>query len=116
MAVAAQDIALTALSITDHVELALYVDFPANSTYKSPIPPPIPRKTRRVTMARASDPIDRFGRFLAQSEHSPLTVKSYRGDLEGFQTHSFRPSVRAGNLRRTDRSSSHPTINKDCAP
>ncbi len=28
-------------------------------------------------MARASDPIDRFGRFLAQSEHSPLTIKNY---------------------------------------
>jgi len=35
-------------------------------------------------MVRASDPIDRFGRFLAQSEHSPLTVKNYRGDLEAF--------------------------------
>jgi site-specific recombinase XerD len=35
-------------------------------------------------MARASDRIDRFGRFLAQSEHSPLTVKNYRGDLKAF--------------------------------
>ena len=35
-------------------------------------------------MARASDPIDRFGRFLAQSEHSPLTIKNYRSDLAAF--------------------------------
>jgi hypothetical protein len=35
-------------------------------------------------MARASDPIDRFGRFLAQSEHSPLTIKNYRSDLDAF--------------------------------
>jgi hypothetical protein len=32
-------------------------------------------------MARASDPIDRFARFLAQSEHSPATIKNYRSNL-----------------------------------
>ena len=32
-------------------------------------------------MARASDPI---ARFLAQSEHSPLTIKNYRSDLAAF--------------------------------
>lgn len=37
-------------------------------------------------MARASDPIDRFTRFLAQSEHSPLTIKNYRSDLDAFAT------------------------------
>jgi hypothetical protein len=35
-------------------------------------------------MARASDPIARFARFLAQSEHSPLTIKNYRSDLDAF--------------------------------
>jgi site-specific recombinase XerC len=35
-------------------------------------------------MARACDPIDRFGRFLTQSEHSPLTIKNYRSDLDAF--------------------------------
>ncbi len=35
-------------------------------------------------MACASDPIDRFGLFLAQSEHSPLTIKNYRSDLDAF--------------------------------
>src|SRR5262249_28486937 len=42
------------------------------------------RKTGRITMARAPDPIDRFARFLAQSEHSPLTIKNYRSDLDAF--------------------------------
>ncbi len=32
-------------------------------------------------MARAPDPI---ARFLAQSEHSPLTIKNYRSDLDAF--------------------------------
>jgi site-specific recombinase XerC len=35
-------------------------------------------------MARAPDPIARFARFLAQSEHSPLTIKNYRSDLAAF--------------------------------
>jgi integrase/recombinase XerC len=35
-------------------------------------------------MARAPDPINRFARFLAQSEHSPLTIKNYRSDLAAF--------------------------------
>ena len=35
-------------------------------------------------MARASDPVDRFGRFLAQFEHSPLAIKNYRLDLDAF--------------------------------
>ena len=35
-------------------------------------------------MARVSDPIERFARFLAQAEHSPLTIKNYRGDLDAF--------------------------------
>jgi Phage integrase, N-terminal SAM-like domain len=35
-------------------------------------------------MARASDPIARFARFLAQPEHSPLTIKNYRSDLDAF--------------------------------
>jgi hypothetical protein len=35
-------------------------------------------------MACVSDPIDRFARFLAQSEHSPLTIKNYRSDLAAF--------------------------------
>ena len=35
-------------------------------------------------MGSASDPVDRFARFLAQSEHSPPTVKNYRSDLEAF--------------------------------
>jgi hypothetical protein len=35
-------------------------------------------------MARPSDPIGRFARFLAQSEHSPLTIKNYRSDLDAF--------------------------------
>src|SRR3954468_2393128 len=67
-----------------HAEQPLYVDSRANSTYKSPVPPPIPPKTRRITMARASDPIDPIARFLAQSEHSPLTIKNYRSDLDAF--------------------------------
>jgi site-specific recombinase XerD len=33
-------------------------------------------------MARAPDPIDRFGRFLAQSEHDSLTIKNYQSDLD----------------------------------
>ena len=35
-------------------------------------------------MARASNPIARFARFLAQSEPSPLTIKNYRSDLTAF--------------------------------
>jgi site-specific recombinase XerD len=35
-------------------------------------------------MASASDPIDGFARFLAQSEHSSLTIKNYRSDLDAF--------------------------------
>jgi hypothetical protein len=35
-------------------------------------------------MARASDPVDRFARFPAQSEHSPLAIKNYRLDLDAF--------------------------------
>jgi hypothetical protein len=35
-------------------------------------------------MARAPDPIARFARFLAQSEHGPLTIKNYRSDLAAF--------------------------------
>lgn len=35
-------------------------------------------------MARTSDPIARFARFLAQSEHSSLTIKNYRSDLDAF--------------------------------
>jgi hypothetical protein len=35
-------------------------------------------------MARASDPIGRFGRFLAQSEHSPVTIKNDRSNLDAF--------------------------------
>src|SRR5512143_1283281 len=35
-------------------------------------------------MARAPDPIERFARFLAQAERSPLTIKNYRGDLAAF--------------------------------
>ena len=35
-------------------------------------------------MARVSHPVDRFARFLAQSEHSPLTIKNYRSDLAAF--------------------------------
>ena len=35
-------------------------------------------------MARAADPIETFAAFLAQSEHSPLTVKNYRSDLDAF--------------------------------
>jgi hypothetical protein len=32
-------------------------------------------------MARAPDPV---ARFLAQSEHGPLTIKNYRSDLAAF--------------------------------
>jgi site-specific recombinase XerD len=35
-------------------------------------------------MARVSDPVDRFARFLAQSEHSPPTIKNYRSDFDAF--------------------------------
>jgi hypothetical protein len=35
-------------------------------------------------MAHAPDPIDRFARFLAQSEYSLLTIKNYRSDLDAF--------------------------------
>jgi len=35
-------------------------------------------------MARDSDPIARFARFLTQFEHSPLTIKNYRSDLDAF--------------------------------
>jgi site-specific recombinase XerD len=35
-------------------------------------------------MARPSNSIDRFAGFLAQSEHSPLTIKNYRSDLAAF--------------------------------
>ena len=35
-------------------------------------------------MARTPDPIDRFARFLAQSEHGPLTIKNFRLDLHAF--------------------------------
>ena len=35
-------------------------------------------------MASDSDLIERFVRFLAQAERSPLTVKNYRGDLGAF--------------------------------
>ncbi len=35
-------------------------------------------------MVRTADPIARFARSLAQSEHSPLTLKDYRSDLNAF--------------------------------
>ena len=35
-------------------------------------------------MAHAPDPIGRFAGFLAQSEHSPLTIKNYRSDHAAF--------------------------------
>jgi hypothetical protein len=35
-------------------------------------------------MPRASDPVARFARFLARSEHSPPTIKNYRSDLAAF--------------------------------
>ena len=44
-----------------------------------PAPVPIPRRTRRITMARVFDPLAGFARFLAQAERSPLTINNYRG-------------------------------------
>ena len=37
-------------------------------------------------MARIPDPIDRFARFLARSEHSRVTIKIHGSDLDAFAT------------------------------
>jgi hypothetical protein len=48
-------------------------------------------------MVHASDTIDRFARFLARSEHSPLTIKNYRSDLDAFAAW-FEDTNRCGSL------------------
>jgi len=48
-------------------------------------PPPMPRQTRRITMARDSALIHRFARFVARSEHTlPTTIEKYRSDFDAF--------------------------------
>ena len=51
---------------------------------------------------RFPDPLDfAFGRFLAQSEHSPLTIRNYRSDLDAFAAWFEGANGEAGNGTET---------------
>ena len=60
-------------------------------------------------MPEVADPIESL---FASAVALPPEEREVFLEREGCQTTSYRPSMRAGNLRRTYRSPSHPTFDK----